>query len=154
MTMETIRLSSFSILGKQGSTEDGTGFIPALWAEANAHFSEIAHLVKYAPSGSPAALWGAMSNFSLSFLPWDENFTKGLYLAGAECIDGAEPPAGWVRWTVPAFEYLKTENDHPGAFEEMVVYMEQRGIRLAGAVQELTDPAAGKEYLLFPVRKL
>ena len=28
----------FTVIGKEGSTRDGEGFIPKLWAESNTHF--------------------------------------------------------------------------------------------------------------------
>ena len=31
--------------------------------------------------------------------------------------------------------------------------MKEEGISLAGAVHEYTDPATGKDYLYFPIRK-
>ena len=40
-------------------------------------------------NGDLAGIWGAMSDFSLSFRPWEEGFSKGLYLAGVECEDEA-----------------------------------------------------------------
>lgn len=48
-----------------------------------------------------------MSDFSRSFHPWENHFTKGLYLAGVECAPDAEPPAGWSKWVMPGFEYLR-----------------------------------------------
>lgn len=36
----------------------------------------------------------------------ENHFTEGLYLAGVEAADEVEPPAGWVKWTVPGYEYL------------------------------------------------
>ena len=32
--------------------------------------------------------------------------------------------------------------------------MKEEGISLAGAVHEYTDPATGKDYLYFPIRKI
>ena len=46
MQIEKIVKPSFSVIGKQGSTADGAQFVAALWADANAHFAEIAHLAK------------------------------------------------------------------------------------------------------------
>ncbi len=43
--------SSFSVIGKEGSTLDGEGFIQRLWNEANGHFAEIKHLAKRAEDG-------------------------------------------------------------------------------------------------------
>lgn len=51
-----------------------------------------------------------MSDLSRSFQPWDDNFTKGLYLAGVEVPDDAEAPDGWVKWTVPGYEYVYAVN--------------------------------------------
>lgn len=36
----------FVVIGKEGSTSDGDGFIQKLWDDADSHFSEIAHLAK------------------------------------------------------------------------------------------------------------
>ena len=154
MQPERISKPSFTVIGKMGSTEAGEGFVAALWADANAHFHEIAHLVKQTENGSLAGVWGAMSDFAMNFLPWTADFSEGLYLAGAECRDEADAPEGWTKWVVPGFEYLRLENGGPETFARMISYMKEAGIPLVGAVQELTDPASGKEYLLFPVRRL
>ena len=37
---------SFVVIGKEGSTLDGEGFIQKLWDDANSHFGEVAHLAK------------------------------------------------------------------------------------------------------------
>ena len=44
-----------------------------------------------------------MSDLSRSFLPWEDGFTRGLYLAGVQVPPEALPPEGWVKWTLPAF---------------------------------------------------
>ena len=59
---------SFTVIGKEGSTNDGDGFIARLWEDANGHFSEVAHLAKKDGKGNLAGIWGAMSDFSRSFL--------------------------------------------------------------------------------------
>ena len=48
LTLEVIRMKiekyvkeSFAVIGKEGSTLDGPGFIQRLWADANAHFGEV-----------------------------------------------------------------------------------------------------------------
>lgn len=38
-------------------------------------------------------IWGAMSDCSHSFLPWEDGFSKGVYLAGVECTEEAEAPS-------------------------------------------------------------
>ena len=150
MKIEKWSKPSFSVIGKEGGTEDGEGFIQKLWQEANSHFQEVEPLAKKTQSGGLAGVWGVMTDASRSFAPWEENFTRGLYLAGVECRDEVEAPKGWTKWTVPGFVYLKAEGG-PGAFSETLSYMEREGIALAGAVQDFTDPRTGKSYQLFPV---
>ena len=77
-----------------GSTLDGEGFIQKLWNDANSHFSEVANLAKKDTNGNIVGIWGAMSDISGSFKPWEDNFRKGLYLTGVECVDDADAPDG------------------------------------------------------------
>lgn len=153
MEWKTVQKDSFSVIGKQGSTEDGEGFIQRLWQEANSHFSEVAALAKTTPEGGFAGFWGLMSNEGMDFLPWEENFSKGLYLAGVEVRDGAEAPEGWVKWISPAYEYLVAEAG-PDAFSKTLEHLRERGIELAGAVYDFTDPETGAGYQYFPIRRL
>ncbi|MBP3540660.1 MAG: GyrI-like domain-containing protein [Clostridia bacterium] len=144
---------AFSVIGKEGSTLDGPGFIQNLWADANGHFAEVAPLAKVNEDGSLVGVWGAMTDFSRSFQPWEDGFTKGLYLAGVECRDDAQAPEGWVKWSIPGYRYLVCENGD-GAFPAMLQEMENLGLQLAGAVHDFTNPANGKGYMYFPVEKL
>lgn len=152
--MERIIKPAFAVIGMEGSTEDGPGFIQALWEKANSRFGEVAHLAKTNPDGSLCGVWGAMSDMSRSFLPWEDGFTRGLYLASVEVKDDARPPEGWVRWEIPGFEYVRVENDAPDVFPRTLAALEAEGLPLVGAVHDFTDPAAGKGYMCFPVRKL
>ena len=129
-------------------------FIQKLWADANGHFSEVAHLVKQDALGNPVGVWGAMSDFTGAFFPWEDGFSKGLYLAGVECVDGAEAPEGWIKWIIPGYEYIYVENEDGTAFSEGIQYLQENNIPLVGAVQEYNCPETGKGYLFFPVRKL
>lgn len=153
MKIETCRKGAFTLIGKEGSTAEGEGFIRRLWSEANAHFAEVAALAKKDENGQLAGVWGAMSDLSRSFRPW-ENFGKGLYLAGVECRDGAEAPEGWTKWVVPGYEYLRAEREDGDTFSQVLEYMRENGLPLAGAVHDFTDPQTGKDYLLFPIRRL
>jgi len=146
--------ASFTVIGKEGSTQDGDGFIQKLWADANAHFSEISHLAKKNAAGELAGIWGAMSDFSRSFQPWEYGFRQGLYLAGCECEDNAEAPEGWTRWVVPAYEYLYAERENDRTFRQMMAYLFQNQLSMAGAAQDFTDPKTGKQYIFIPIRKL
>ena len=76
-----------------------------------------------------------------------------MYLAGVECVDDAEAPDGWTKWTIPGYEYLVAEN-YNGVFEDTIRQMNEEGISLAGAVHDFTDPATGKGYMYFPIRKI
>lgn len=144
---------AFSVIGKEGSTNDGAGFIQRLWADANSNFAEVAHLAKKDESGSLVGSWGAMSDFSRSFQPWEDGFSKGLYLAGVEVEDGAQAPEGWIKWVIPGFEYLCVECDHETVFPEMIAYLQEHDLSLAGAVHDFTCPQTGKNYMFFPIRK-
>lgn len=46
ITMEIYKCikESFAVIGKEGSTYDGAGFIQTLWDDANSHFDEVKHL--------------------------------------------------------------------------------------------------------------
>ena len=68
--MVKVTKKAFAVIGKEGSTLDGEGFIQKLWKDANDHFGEIAHLAKKGASGALVGIWGAMSDFSRSFQPW------------------------------------------------------------------------------------
>ena len=154
MQMEKITKSAFALIGRQGSTADGEGFIQRLWQAANEHFPEIEPLVKKDENGMPVGFWGAMSDVSLSFMPWENGFSKGLYLAGAEVRDDAEAPDGWVKWQVPGFVYLRVLCDAPDVFPKMLQYLEENNLSLAGAVHDFTDPKTGQNYMWFPIEKL
>ena len=154
MNMEKCMKEAFAVIGKEGSTNDGPGFVQSLWADANAHFAEVAHLAKKDENGNLVGIWGAMTDFSRSFLPWEDGFSRGLYLAGVERVDDAQAPEGWVKWNVPGFEYLRVECDHDGVFPEMIDYLRENGISLAGAVHDFTCPQTGKNYMYFPIGRI
>lgn len=153
MHITELTKKSFSIIGKEGSTLEGQGFIGRLWDDANGHFGEVAPLAKYDDNGNLCGIFGAMSDFSRSFMPWENGFTEGLYLAGVECRDDATAPEGWTKWTVPGYRYLVCENED-GAFPAMLAELEKRGLSLAGAVHDFHSPANGNDYLYFPIEKL
>ena len=154
LEMETFVKPAFAVIGMEGSTEDGQGFISRLWEQANHRFPEISHLAKTSPDGSPCGIWGVMSDFSRSFRPWEDAFTRGLYLAGVEVRDDAEAPAGWTRWDIPGYEYIRVKNDAPDVFTRTLQNLSNAGMTLVGAVHDFTDPATGQGYMYFPIRKL
>ena len=154
MKIESCIKESFSVIGKEGSTEDGSGFVQKLWADANSHFAEVAHLAKKDETGNLVGIWGVMTDFSRTFRPWEDGFSKGLYLAGIECPNDAEPPKGWTKWIIPGFEYLYAECDRDTVFSEMIAYLQENNIPLAGAVHDFTCPQTGRNYMFFPIKKL
>ena len=145
---------SFSVIGKEGSTVNGQGFIEKLWEDANSHFDEIRLISKKDENGHLVGIWGLMSDFSHSYKPWEDNFSKGLYLAGVECVDDAEAPQTWTKWTVPGFEYICAEVENENTFAEVLNYMDENNIALVGAIQDFTCPTDGKNYMLFPIKKI
>lgn len=154
MNIETVIVAAFSVVGLVSSTDDGEGFVQRLWAEANSRFAEVEHLAARDAQGNVAGIWGAMSDMTGSFAPWEDGFSRGLYLAGVECAPDAIPPEGWTKWDIPGFEYLKVQCDGSDVFSAMLDYLKEQGIALAGAVQDYTCPAEGKNYMLFPIHRI
>lgn len=149
--VELYQKDAFCVIGKPGSTNDGTDFVQKLWQDANEHFPEVEHLAKRDKNGKIAGVWGIMSNFAMEFLPWEEDFSKGLYLAGIEVDRDARPPKGWKKWIVPGFTYWKVKAEGPNTFRETLAAMEAEKQPLVAAVQDFTDPVTGENYMLFPV---
>ncbi|CDA76904.1 uncharacterized protein BN558_01287 [Clostridium sp. CAG:242] len=79
--MDKIIKKAFVVIGKEGSTLDGEGFIQKLWDDANGHFAQVAHLAKRDENGNLVGIWGAMSDLSHSFQPWGDGFSKGGKMA-------------------------------------------------------------------------
>ena len=154
MKIENRQKPSFCVIGKEGSTRDGQGFIQKLWNEANTRFAEVQLLAKRDERGNLVGFWGVMSDHSRAFMPWEDNFSKGLYLAGVECADDAQAPQGWTKWTVPGYEYICAEVDDENTFSAVLEYMHVHNIPLVGAVHDFTDPSNGKNYMYFPIRKI
>jgi predicted transcriptional regulator YdeE len=154
MEIQRCTRESFSVIGKEGSTNDGKEFIQELWKDANSHFNEVADLAKKDETGSLVGIWGAMSDMARSYKPWEDNFTKGLYLAGVEVTDTAKAPQGWVKWTLPAYEYIYVKNEGPSTFAEVIKYLKENNLSLAGAVNDFNCPETGQDYLFFPIHRL
>ena len=154
MDIQRIRKESFCVIGKEGSTEQGAGFVQRLWQSANGQFTEIEAVAKRDEQGNLVGIWGAMTDFSRQFLPWENGFSKGLYLAGVECKDDADAPDGWIKWTIPGYVYLVLKCEEDCGFSEMIRYLDENNIALAGAVHDFTDPKTGEPYMFFPIVEL
>ncbi len=55
---------------------------------------------------------------------------------------------------IPAYEYIVTECENENTFTEVMNYLKENNIPLAGAVQDFTCPSTGKNYMFFPIKKL
>ena len=152
MKIEKRTKETFAVIGKEGSTLEGLGFIQKLWSDANTHFSEVQPLAQKDEHGNLVGIWGAMSDFSHSYKPCEDNVSKGLYLAGIECACDAEAPNGWTKWIIPGYEYLCAEVESENTFAEVLDYMNVNSIPLVGAVHDYTCPLSGKNYMFFPIR--
>ncbi|MBQ0134791.1 MAG: GyrI-like domain-containing protein [Clostridiales bacterium] len=149
MKYEMVDLEAFSVIGKEGSSEEGPTVVRRLWSELQAGLKDIAPVVLL-NNGKIKGVWGLMSDFSRSGKPWEDNFTKGLYLAGVECRPGSSAK-GWSVWDVPAATYLKVDCEDGYPFREGLARVEMMGLVLSGAVLDYTDPETQKNYLLYPV---
>ena len=155
MNYEIIDLPKIAIIGKEGLCTKEKNAVQDLWQQANFNFREIAELGMKNADGYYVGFWGAMSDEKRSFLPWTEDFSRGLYLAGLEVHEDTPVPAGWVKWVMPARKYLVTEVT-PDSYGEifrsvMNSLIPELGMKLAGAVCDFTEPATGQNKLFFPV---
>lgn len=152
---EMIDLPEIAIIGKEGLCTKEKNVVQELWQQANANFSEIAELGMKHADGSFVGFWGAMSDETMSFLPWTDGFSRGLYLAGVEVSADAAAPDGWVKWVMPARKYLVTEvapESYGETFETVIKRLiPDLGMKLAGAVCDFTEPATGQNKLFIPV---
>lgn len=91
----------------------------------------------------------------MAFMPWSDDFSRGLYLAGIEVYEDTVVPEGWVKWIMPARKYLVTDvtPDSYGEIFASVIndLIPKLGMKLVGAVCDFTEPATGQNKLFFPV---
>ena len=150
-----IDLPEIAIIGKEGLCTKEKNAVQDLWQQVNSYFCDIADLGMKNADGSFVGFWGAMSDETLSFLPWTDDFSRGLYLAGIEMYEDTAVPVGWVKWVMPERQYLVTEVD-PDRYEEtsrnvINSLIPELGMKLAGAVCDFIEPATGQHKLFFPV---
>lgn len=158
MDVKIIDLPTITVIGKEGLCTAEKNIVQQLWQEANCHFNEVAALGLKNPDGTYVGFWGAMSDESRSFRPWTHQFTRGLYLAGIEAYAGAIAPEGWAKWVMPARKYIVVDVEpsrYGEIFEEAINNaISEKGMKLAGAVCDYTEPVTGKNKLFFPVEFL
>lgn len=149
MALTFIELPVFAVIGVEASSEDGAGFVARAWDTANARFSEVAHMALADENGAPR-IWGLMSDMSRSFRPWEDNFTKGLYIAGIEVAPEAQPPAGWTKWVSPAYRYAVFPMTDSDSFARALEALTESGLALAGAAYDRIVPGKGT-FIYMPV---
>ena len=142
---------AFVVIGKEGSTLDGAGFIQKLWDDANGHFSEVAHLRRKIQTEILWEYGGPCPMVLTHLMPGKMSLAKAC-IWREECVIMVIP-AGWTKWIIPGYEYIVVEN-HNGAFEDTIKQMNEEGMSLVGAVHDYTDPATGKGYMYFPIREI
>ena len=155
MNYEIKCLPEIALIGKEGFCTAGNHLAPGLWEQANAHFTEVAHLGMKERDGSLVGFWGAMSDEGRRFLPWEQNYTRGWYLAGLEVYPDTPVPEGWVKWILPARTYLVvpvTMDRYHEIFADVLEHLlPEVGYTLSGAVCDHTKPSTGESFLFFPV---
>ncbi len=158
MEIKMIDLPMIAVIGKEGLCTAEKNMAQQLWQEANSHFDEVAALGMKNPDGTYVGFWGVMSDESRSFRPWTHQFTRGLYLAGVETYADTVAPEGWTKWVMPARKYIVVDVEpdrYREIFDEVIHHtLSEKGMKLAGAVCDYTEPATGKNSLFFPVASL
>ena len=148
-------LPEIAIIGKEGLCTEDKNIVQDLWADANSHFNQVAELGMKEEDGTFVGFWGALSDESMSFLPWTNNFSRGLYLAGIEVNKDKVAPEGWKKWILPARKYLIVDvemNSYMETFFEVIQkIIPEMNLKLSGAVCDFTEPKTGKNKLFFPV---
>ena len=152
---EIIDLPKITIIGQEGFCTKEKNVVQDLWKQANLRFSEVADIAMKNADGSFVGFWGAMSDETMSFLPWTDDFSKGWYLAGIEVDEDTVVPAGWAKWIMPARKYLVTEvspDSYAETFRNVINHLiPELGMKLVGAVCDFTEPATGQNKLFFPL---
>ena len=158
MNIKIVELPEIAIIGKEGFCTEESNIVQDLWKQANEHFDEVVELGMKEKDGSFVGFWGAMSDETMSFLPWTNYFTRGYYLAGIEVDKDMEAPEGWKKWIMPARKYLVTEvmvEHYMETFKDVIEnQIPLRNMRLSGAACDYTEPSTGKNFLFFPVEEV
>ena len=151
----SVDLPDIAIIGKEGFCTKEANIVQDLWKQANENFDEVSGLGMREKDGSFVGFWGAMSDETMSFMPWTDNFTTGYYLAGVEVDQDAKAPDGWQKWVMPARKYLVVEVEFAHYMETFWEVLEKeipsRNMKLCGAACDYTEPATGKNFIFFPV---
>ena len=158
MDIKIVDLPEIAIIGKEGFCTEEANIVQNLWEQANENFDEVLEMGLKEKNGAFVGFWGAMSDETMSFMPWTNNFTRGYYLAGIEVYKDAQAPEGWKKWIMPARKYLVTEVMFEKYMETFMKVIETeisiRNMKLSGAACDYTEPSTGKNFIFFPVQDL
>ncbi len=151
MRLERCFIGDVIVIGLESEVREGENTVVRLWREANARFHEVEGLAQRDAQGNLRGVWGAMSDFSRAFKPWEQRFTAGLYLAGVQCPAYAVPPAGWNKWLVPGGAYACARQEGERFFARALEELAAQKMTLRGAAQEYICPRTSEMYVLFPI---
>ena len=154
MDIKRCTKESFAVIGREGSTLDGKNFIQKLWDDVDSHFNEISDLALKDINGNIVGRWGLTSDFNHNIKPWEENYSRGLYLAGVECNIDADATYGWTKWIIQSYEYIYVEIENKDTYIKTIFYLEENNIPLIGGVNKYYSPITKKDYLFFPIKKI
>lgn len=158
MDIKIVDLPEIAIIGKEGFCTEEANIVQNLWEQANENFDEVLEMGLKEKNGAFVGFWGAMSDETMSFMPWTNNFTRGYYLAGIEVHKDAQATEGWKKWIMPARKYLVTEVMFEKYMETFMKVIETeisiRNMKLSGAACDYTEPSTGKNFIFFPVQDL
>lgn len=158
MDIKIVDLPEIAIIGKEGFCTEEENIVQYLWKQANENFGEVLELGMKEKDGSFVGFWGAMSDETMSFMPWTNGFSRGYYLAGIEVYKEAEAPKGWKKWILPARQYLVMEVEAERYMEifkdGLTKQIPSIKKKLSGAVCDYTEPSTGKNFLFFPIEDL
>jgi predicted transcriptional regulator YdeE len=158
MNISVVNLPEIAIIGKMGLCTKENNVAQELWNHANSQFAEVASLGMKENNGFYVGFWGAMSDETMSFLPWTDDFSRGYYLAGIEVYKDSHVPEGWTKWIMPERTYLKVliePNQYFNVFQDVLKnVIPEMNMKLSGAVCDYIEPVSGKNYLLFPVNNI
>lgn len=156
MHIKHVKLASFAVLGKLGSTKDGQGFVQRLWQHANEQFGDVKHLALTNEFNDYMGFWGLMSDYDMNFMPWD-HYQNGYYLAGVEVDMHTKAPEGWTKWIFPSCECIavKVEGEYQACIAKGLDYLKAHHYTLAAAMIDFMDPLEqGQPYIYFPIKRL
>ena len=73
ISYKMIDLPKIAIIGKEGLCTKEKNVSQNLWHQANSNFGDVADLGMKNPDGSFVGFWGAMSDETMSFMPWTDD---------------------------------------------------------------------------------